>query len=114
MVMTNVVDMVKLMGVGFGCGRRMELSDKPRFITEDHITSIKESGFKHVRLLVHWGDHTGNNVPYKVEEEWFVKVDAVIDLCLNNQLIVVLSSSDEAWMDNCKESKFKAYLSRYK
>ena len=35
--MTNVKDMVKLMGVGFGCGRRMELSEKPRFITEDHI-----------------------------------------------------------------------------
>ena len=114
MVMTNVKDMVKLMGVGFGCGRRMELSEKPRFITEDHIKNIKDKGFKHVRLLIHWGEHTGMCVPYTVEPEWFEKVDAVIDLCLKNQLIVVLSSSDEAWIDNVKEVKWKAYLSRYK
>ena len=92
--------MVKFMGVGLALGRRLDLDEKPRDVTEEHIKAIKEKGFGHVRLLVHCGSHTGNLPPYEIEKDWLVKVEGVVNMCIKNDLFVVLSLSNETWMSS--------------
>jgi endoglucanase len=64
------------------------IPDQP--IKPDYIKMIAEAGFNSVRLPIAWSVHSSNTSPYTIEPAFFKKVDNIVNLCLKNDLAVVI------------------------
>jgi endoglucanase len=57
-------------------------------LDDQEIKSIAEVGFRSVRLGVCWSKHASGKKPYTIDQDFFKKVDHLVDECLKNDLAV--------------------------
>ncbi|HOJ93426.1 MAG TPA: glycoside hydrolase family 5 protein [Dictyoglomaceae bacterium] len=60
-------------------------------IKDEYFKLIKEAGFDHVRIPIKWSAHTEAKPPYKISEEFFDRVDHVINESLKQGLITIIN-----------------------
>lgn len=59
---------------------------------KEMIDKIHELGFNTVRIPVSWGLHTSGSPDYTIDEDWFDRVEEVVNYALDNDMFVILNS----------------------
>ena len=84
------------MKIGWNMGNTLDAPDgetswgQPE-ITPELIKSVKELGFKTIRLPVSWGKHTVDE-DYTIDSAFLDRVQEVVDYCFDNDLYVIVNS----------------------
>ncbi len=90
-------ELLSEMGVGWNLGNAL---DAPEGETDWHmpattpemIDKIHELGFNTIRIPTSWGLHTSGAPDYTIDEEWFARVEEVVNYALDNDMYVILNS----------------------
>ena len=91
-------DFVADMGAGWNLGNHFDVPhrDKDRWgnpePSKEIIDKVNEAGFKTIRIPVTWRTHQGDTEPYQIEESYLQRVKATIDICLANDMKVMLNT----------------------
>jgi len=82
------------LGRGINLGNALE-APKGRswgvLLQKEYFALIKEKGFSSVRIPIRWSDYALTKEPYKIEENFFAKVDWAIGEALKNGLSVIIN-----------------------
>ncbi len=100
----------KKLGVGVNLGNALEAPREGAWgmrIQDDYFPTIKQRGFNHVRIPIRWSAHCQKEQPYKVEEEFFKRVEHVVNKALENDLLVVINIHhfEELYQDPLKHKE---------
>ncbi len=95
---------VKQMSPGWNLGNTLDAVptegswDNPP--AEEYIfDDIKKAGFKTVRIPVTWAYHMGHAPDYKIDPQWFDRVEEVIDWALKRDFWVIINTHhDNDWI----------------
>jgi len=60
-------------------------------IKDEYFTYLKEKGFNSVRIPVKWSSHALSSSPYTIDDQFFERIDHVINKALDNNLAVILN-----------------------
>lgn len=116
------------MGMGWNLGNQLEASNAGipsetawgnPVIKEELIKTVKEQGFKTVRIPVSYLLKIGEAPDYKIDEEWLNRIQEVVDYVVNNDLYAVVNmhgdgyyTVDKGWLlcveDDEKQVEIKA------
>ncbi|MDO5558800.1 MAG: glycoside hydrolase family 5 protein [Oscillospiraceae bacterium] len=64
---------------------------------KEMIDDIKKAGFNIVRIPVTWTGHIGDAPDYRIDIDWFQRVEAVIDYVLDNNMQAIINLHHEDW-----------------
>jgi len=81
-------------GSGINLGNALEAPSEGEWgyrLEADHFTKIAAAGFDCVRLPVRWSAHTEKNAPYKIDEQFFQRVDWAIEQAAKNKLQIIVN-----------------------
>lgn len=91
---TNAFTQNQKLGKGMNLGYALEAPDHEGawgvVLKENYFNEIARKGFNTVRVPIRWSDHAAKENPYKINDEFFKRVDWVVYNCLVNSLNVVL------------------------
>lgn len=65
--------------------------------TPEMIEKVKDGGFNVIRIPVTWDEHLGSAPAYEIGEEWFNRVQEVVDYAYDLDLYVILNLHHEEW-----------------
>ncbi len=92
------------MGRGINLGNTLEPPTEGAWnngpAQEAHFDAYQEAGFTNVRIPVRWDLHTGNAVPYDIQDSWMDRVEEVVDWALDRGFYVTLNGHHEDWLKN--------------
>lgn len=114
-VLTSAVDTVKLCSqitIGWNLGNSLDATGgsglnsetswgNPK-TTKELILKVKEAGFDAVRIPTTWYNHADSNL--NVDEEWFKRVQEVVDYAYDEGMYVILNAHHENWYDPYKDN----------
>lgn len=60
-------------------------------IKDEYFRIIKEAGFDTVRIPIRWSNHAETTPPYKIDENFFKRVDWVVNKSLEQGLITIIN-----------------------
>ena len=63
--------------------------------TKEMVDEIKAGGFDLIRIPITWGGHLGDAPDYTVDEEWFGRVQEVVNYAYDNDMYVIINSHHE-------------------
>lgn len=101
-------------GVGWNLGNTLEAYDgkavgletetswgNPRS-SREMIHKVKEAGFNAIRIPVRWYPHMGENDRGEsvVDTEWMDRVGQIVDWCLEEDLITIINTHHELWLES--------------
>jgi endoglucanase len=66
-------------------------------VDDTFFEDIKAEGFNSVRIPVSWGNHTGPAPDYTVEPATMARVQEIVDLALEADLIVMINTHHDSW-----------------
>lgn len=107
------VKMVRDMGMGMNIGNTLDALSwpggpvgetqwgNPR-ITQEYIASIKNNGFKTVRLPVSWADYIGPAPNYVLEKHWLDRVEEVVNWVIAEDMYVIVNMHHDGGDGNPK------------
>ena len=83
-------------------------------LEENFFAEIADAGFDHVRVPIRWSAYALDDAPYTIDEEFFARVDWVIEQSLANDLVAIvdLHHYDEL-MDNALEDELDGHRERF-
>lgn len=91
---TNAFVQNQKLGRGMNLGYALEAPDHEGawgvVLKEDYFKEIAKKGFQTVRIPIRWSDHASKELPYKINDEFFKRVDWVVYNSMVNSLNVVL------------------------
>jgi len=61
------------------------------YIKDEYFSIIREAGFDTVRIPIRWSAHAEEETPYKISDEFFKRVDHVINKALEQNLTVIIN-----------------------
>ncbi|MCM1330765.1 MAG: glycoside hydrolase family 5 protein [Ruminococcus sp.] len=94
------------MGMGWNLGNQLEASNSGipsetawgnPVITEELIKTVKEQGFKTVRIPVSYLLKIGGAPDYKIDGEWLNRIQEVVDYVINNDLYAVMNMHGDGY-----------------
>ncbi|GGG53068.1 endoglucanase [Croceivirga lutea] len=98
-------ELVLKMGVGWNLGNSFDVESRDKTAwgnplpTKAMIDLVANSGFNTLRIPVTWGYHQDENSPYAIEPDYLNRVQDVVDIALENQLIVIINvHHDDDWV----------------
>ncbi len=120
-------EIVSAMGAGWNLGNQLEASiggvpyetawGNPT-ITESLIKAVKAAGFSTIRVPVSYLSKIGSD--YTIDSSWLNRVKEVVDMCINNDLYVIINmhgdgyhSVDGGWLF-CDSSDQTTIQAKYK
>lgn len=122
-------DMVDAMAAGWNLGNQLEavINGTPGetnwgnpVITESLIKAVKNAGFSTIRVPVSYINYIGSDSNYTVNASWLNRVQEVVDMCINNDLFVIINmhgdgytSIDGGWL-LCGSSDQTTIKAKYK
>lgn len=80
--------------------------------TKAMIQAVKKEGFNAVRVPVRWVPHITNYVDMTIDPVWMARVKEVIDWCLEEDLMVVVNTHHELWLESHPFYKEQETLNR--
>lgn len=69
-------------------------------VTRKTIKAIKEAGFNAVRIPVRWQWHITNDKAMTVSKSWMGRIREVVDWCLENDLMVIINTHHDKWLES--------------
>ncbi|MCL4207202.1 MAG: cellulase family glycosylhydrolase [Pirellulaceae bacterium] len=81
-------------GRGINLGNALEAPQEGEWgvtLDETYFRKIKEAGFDSVRIPVRWSAHADKAAPYRIDPEFFARVDWAVAQALGQRLIPVLN-----------------------
>lgn len=83
--------------------------------TEALFDTLKEAGFKTIRLPVSWHNHLTDKENYTISEPWLKRVQEVVDWCIDRDMYVILNihhdnSTDYLYPSNKYKDQTMKYL----
>lgn len=67
--------------------------------TKEHITAIKNAGFRSIRIPVSWHNHLSDSASYTISRPWLDRVNEIVDYCIDQDMYVIINIHH----DNSKE-----------
>nr|ADD62401.1 cellulase [Bacillus sp. BG-CS10] len=67
-------------------------------VTRELIKTIADEGYKSIRIPVTWENQMGNAPDYTINEDFFSRVEQVIDWALEEDLYVMLNLHHDSWL----------------
>lgn len=73
-------------------------------ITKELIDTVKAAGFNTVRIPVTWMGHFGSEPDYKIDADWFNRVEEVVNYVLDNDMYAIInihhdgSDTSSSWL----------------
>ncbi|MGB9717041.1 MAG: glycoside hydrolase family 5 protein [Thermoproteota archaeon] len=61
------------------------------YIRDEYFSVIREAGFDTVRIPIRWSAHAENNPPYRIDGDFFNRVDWVVNKSLEQHLIIIIN-----------------------
>lgn len=89
-------------GRGVNLGNALEAPQEGKWgvkLEEDYFSAIKAAGFDSIRLPVCWSAHADSKPPYRIDPQFFERVDWAVRQALSRQLKLVLNVHHYAEMD---------------
>ena len=68
--------------------------------TEAMIKAVKEAGFNAIRIPVRWEGHITDYDQMTIDPIWMARVKEVVDYAIGQELLVVINTHHEAWLEN--------------
>jgi len=79
------------------------------FLQEYYFDDYKTEGFTCIRIPVRWDKHTATTTPFRINENWFSRVEQIIDWGLQRNLYIIINAHHEDWLkQNYANSTYKA------
>ena len=93
----TVSELIEEMKIGWNLGNTLdapegETSWGQPVTTHELVDKIKELGFNTIRIPTSWGLHTSGAPDYVIDEDWFNRVEEVVNYALDNDMFVILNS----------------------
>ena len=90
-------DLLSQMGIGWNLGNTLDAPEgetawNQPVTTPEMINKIHELGFNTIRIPTSWGLHTSGAPDYTIDEDWFARVEEVVNYALDNDMFVILNS----------------------
>ncbi len=60
------------------------------YTTKELMDTLKETGFKTIRIPVSWHDHVSGN-SFEISEAWMNRVQEVVNYCIDNDMYVIIN-----------------------
>lgn len=86
----------------YGSGLNTETGWGNPKTTKELILKVKETGFNAVRIPTTWYNHADSDL--NVDEEWFDRVQEVVDYAYDEGMYVILNAHHENWYDPYKSN----------
>lgn len=125
----NQSQIASAMGAGWNLGNQLEasLNGTPNetcwgnpTINANLIKSVKNAGFRSIRIPVSYLGKISSNSSYTIDSSWLNRVQQVVDMCIANDLYVIINmhgdgyhSVDGGWLF-CDGSNQTAIRAKYK
>lgn len=74
-----------------GSGMSSETCWGNPLVTKELIDTVKAAGFNTVRIPVTWMGHFGDAPDYTIDEEWFARVEEVVNYVLDNDMYAIIN-----------------------
>lgn len=110
---SNAMQLHAQLGMGINIGNTLEAIGgetnwgNPQ-ITQEFVNSLKQNGFKSVRLPVSW-DQYANQRTAQIQAAWLDRVKQVVQYCINADMYVLLNIHwDGGWLDAHVNSRDQA------
>ena len=79
---------------GINLGNALEAPKEGQWgviIKDEYFRIIREAGFDTVRIPIRWSAHAEDYPPYKIDDEFFMRVDWVVNKSLEQGLITIIN-----------------------
>ena len=91
------------MGAGWNLGNTMDANPEETSwgnpaATQAMITSLKQRGFKTLRLAVTWDSHIGAAPNYTLNATWLSRVETIANYAFANDMYVIIDTHHEGWL----------------
>lgn len=108
---SSAFELAKKIKVGWNAGNTMEAVGGETawgnpMISDNLIKLVKQSGFNAIRLPCAWNQYA-DQITAKISDNWLNRVKQVVQLCVNNDMYVLLNIHwDGGWLENnCTTAK---------
>jgi len=89
----------KEMGRGINLGNTLEPESEGGWnngpVQEYYFDMYKEAGFSTVRIPIRWDKHTATTSPFTINEDWFDRIEEIVDWGLERNLFIVINLHHE-------------------
>jgi len=108
------VQMQKVMGLGINLGNRLDLQNNKKLkdVEESWFDDFKAANFTNVRIPVHWDKYISKTAPYTVDSDFLKTVEKIIDYALKRDMVAIVNTHHESWIDSAAPGVFERKLSR--
>jgi endoglucanase len=91
------------MGAGWNLGNTMDATPSETSwgnptTTQAMLTSVKQRGFKTLRLAVTWDTHIGAAPNYTLDATWLSRVETIANYAFANDMYVIINTHHEGWL----------------
>jgi endoglucanase len=91
------------MGAGWNLGNTMDAKPEETSwgnlaTTQAMITSVKQRGFKTLRLAVTWDSHIGAAPNYTIDATWLSRVETIANYAFANDMYVIIDTHHDDWI----------------
>ena len=79
---------------GINIGNALEAPEEGQWgviIKDEYFRIIREAGFDTVRIPIRWSAHAEDKPPYKIDDEFFSRIDWVVNKSLEQKLITIIN-----------------------
>ncbi|MBN2281139.1 MAG: glycoside hydrolase family 5 protein [Candidatus Marinimicrobia bacterium] len=90
----NIYDANAALGRAINLGNALEAPNEGEWgvtIQDNYLSMIREKGFTGVRIPIRWSAHTTETAPFTIFPDFLARVDHVVNLALENDLVVVIN-----------------------
>ncbi|GAA6412029.1 glycoside hydrolase family 5 protein [Blautia coccoides] len=124
---STAMEVANDMGAGWNLGNALDAYDSTGgneqawgnpIITEDFIATVKQAGFRTVRIPVTYMNHIGPAPEYQIDTNWLNRVNEVVNYVIDNDMYAVIDIhadanhdiSNGAWLlvDSDNQTEIKA------
>lgn len=83
-------------------------------VTRELLRTVKNQGFKSIRIPVTWSNHQGTAPDYTIDPVWLARVKEVVDWALAENLYVMINLHHDSWQwVNTMPTQHDTVLARY-
>jgi endoglucanase len=84
----------RMLGRGVNLGNALEAPREGAWgltLKDSYFSEIKRAGFQSVRIPIRWSAHAEAAAPYRIDEEFFERIDWVVNTALESGLVAVIN-----------------------
>ena len=102
----DAVEIASNIKIGWNIGNTLEATGGETawgnpMVSDALIKLVKQNGFNAIRLPCSWNQYMENSSTAKIKSNWLDRVKTVVELCVNNDMYVILNIHwDGGWLEN--------------